>query len=522
MPSMKSTMNQAGDNIDLDYDLEQIKDDLTGRNQIAFQAGDGRPVLWAKPTNKWQLKTWIEWLFGLKMAHKAVCPGHSSPLDALAASYFAISPVVIWYASRGFGGKTTGLSVLSMLELMDGANVNVLGGSGRQSQRVNEAVSEAWNRKVEWKGDYFRHPLRSIVLQEPTTYHTTSKHGNRIIALTASQASVRGPHPQRLRLDEVDEIDWPIYEAAMGQAMSSKGISAQTTLSSTLQYSDGTFTKVLNLAAERGWPTYRWCWRESSVRNGGWLTDDEVRDKQKTVTRRMWRIEYDLEKPRPVDAILDTKRVEEVFSLTNPIADEPGVYYEYEGPEADGKYITSADWARDEHYTVIVTVREDVFPMRLVAYERVQKLSYPALVKKFDTRCERFPGRYIHDATGVGAVVEDLIKTPGVTHYKVSSKEQSYGPYVLGVEKQDIEGPHYESLVAEHESVTNKDIYGSGHPPDGFVAMALAWLVHINKHLKGRNPGTVLTPITIGGSRRLRNTRRREQMKPVRDPRMEE
>jgi hypothetical protein len=35
----------------------------------------------------------------------------------------------------------------------------------------------------------------------------------------ASQASVRGPHPHRLRLDEVDEMALDIFDAAMGQTL---------------------------------------------------------------------------------------------------------------------------------------------------------------------------------------------------------------------------------------------------------------------------------------------------------------
>ena len=37
--------------------------------------------------------------------------------------------------------------------------------------------------------------------------------------LTASQKSVRGPHPPSLLLDEIDEMDLEIFDAALGQPM---------------------------------------------------------------------------------------------------------------------------------------------------------------------------------------------------------------------------------------------------------------------------------------------------------------
>ena len=52
--------------------------------------------------------------------------------------------------------------------------------------------------------------------------------GNTITALTASQTSIRGAHPARLRLDEADEMRLPILEAAQGQTMDQGAVRAQT------------------------------------------------------------------------------------------------------------------------------------------------------------------------------------------------------------------------------------------------------------------------------------------------------
>ena len=38
---------------------------------------------------------------------------------------------------------------------------------------------------------------------------------------------------------------------------------AQTVISSTHQYPDGTMTTLLQRAASQGWPLYTWCWQET-------------------------------------------------------------------------------------------------------------------------------------------------------------------------------------------------------------------------------------------------------------------
>ena len=43
--------------------------------------------------------------------------------------------------------------------------------------------------------------------------------GKAIKPLPASQTTVRGPHPPLTLLDEVDEMERAIYDAAIGQAM---------------------------------------------------------------------------------------------------------------------------------------------------------------------------------------------------------------------------------------------------------------------------------------------------------------
>jgi len=211
-------------------------------------------VIGRLPQDDDELWHYLQVVWGMTVPRHAVCPNHQAPFDALANAYFAKSPISIWKASRGFGGKSTLMGTLCAIEAATlGAQITVLGGSASQSQRVHEVTQERWL--------YERAPA-DLVDGDPTKYMTRLKNGAWILALMASQKSVRGPHPQRLRMDEVDEMELDIFESAQGQPMNGRGLKAQTVVSSTHQYPDGTMTELLRRANEKGWPVFQWCWRE--------------------------------------------------------------------------------------------------------------------------------------------------------------------------------------------------------------------------------------------------------------------
>ena len=204
------------------------------------------------------LLRYVEETFGARIPRTRCCEGHRSPADAFCDSYFARAPVTVWNASRAFGGKTFLLSLLALTEAVTlEVGVTVLGGSGQQSARVLDAMRGRWTAP---------HAPRHLLAGDPEIHKTRFTWGNTITALTASQTSVRGAHPARLRLDEADEMRRDILEAAQGQPMDQQTVRAQTVIASTHQYPDGTMTAVLRRAAEQGWPVYEWCWKETYVR----------------------------------------------------------------------------------------------------------------------------------------------------------------------------------------------------------------------------------------------------------------
>lgn len=488
------------------------------------------------PTPKNDDELWwaVKLLTGIEIPREVVCvdKGHVAPFTAFADAYFARHSMAIWKGSRGLAGKTLMLGLLGWIETVFlGANGAILGGSGEQSKRVHAYQQLFWE-----------HPNapRALLKTDPTGTKTLLRNGGSIVCLTASQKSARGEHPQRLRLDEVDEMDLAIFDAAQGQTMRStlslrmNGVEPQTVASSTHQYADGTMTELLRRAAERGWPVYEWCYRESMT---GWLTEAEKERKRNEVTAEMWRVEYELGEPSIGNRAILTEAVDAMFDRKlGEYEGAPGEYIEIEPPvwfcpqgqadEAEGlpiecapdwstisdeelraetqlrfltvagsvtkaidllpcvvhkqngymaRYATGTDWAKEQDWTVIATFRVDVKPARLVAYLRTGRMSWKLMVQKFDDRMARYGGRAVHDATGVGNVVRDYMETRAEGLVLGGRKyDDLMTEYIAAVERGDYKAPHIRHPYTEHKYASMDAIYGSEHMPDTVIAFALA------------------------------------------------
>lgn len=206
-------------------------------------------VIQRAPQNDTELWYAVRAAWGVKIPRVAVCEDHCAPFDAFAEAYFARTPIAIWKASRGFGGKTQTLSLLGMSELAFlGAFVTILGGSGEQSRRVHETMSEAW---------HYRGAPKHLLARDPTKNDTYLSNGGKARTLMASSRSVRGPHPQRLRMDEIDEMELAILTAAQGQPMRKQNqrgemLETNTVFSSTHQYPDGCVVAETPVLTKRG------------------------------------------------------------------------------------------------------------------------------------------------------------------------------------------------------------------------------------------------------------------------------
>ena len=444
-------------------------------------------------TDENTLKAFVRFAWGVEIPNKRICENHCTPWEAFAGAYFCKNTVSVWKASRGFGGKSFLLSLLGLTEAVTlKADVNVLGGSGEQSERVLKYNQEFWR---------YKSAPRHLLASDPSKRQTALTYGNTIQALMASQASVRGPHPQRLRLDEIDEMDIKILDAAMGQPMNKERdgvlIKQQTVLSSTHQYADGTMTTILARAAEKQWALSEWCFLETAEPHG-WLSTQEIEAKRQDVTKAMWEAEYCLQDPSPESRAIDPDKVSQMFKKSlGEFEGRNGEYVEIEpalyickvcGKESTeqkeccskqqekAEYSTGADWAKKVDNTAIITLRTDCDPLRVVAFERCGRLPWPVMVKKFDDRVERYPGTATHDGTGLGDVVDGYITCSAESFVMVGrARSDLLSEYIAAVERCEIESPQIDFLESEHKYASVDDVFGRGHLPDSIAAMALAF-----------------------------------------------
>ena len=417
------------------------------------------------------LLAFVEETFGVHIPAVACCPGHVAPAQAFCDAYFNRASVAVWKASRGFGGKSTLLALLALTEAITlQADVTVLGGSAQQSERVLEVMTRLWQAP---------HAPSHLLASPPAVRRTRFVWGNTITALPASQTAVRGPHPQRLRIDEADEMLLAVLDAAHGQPMDRAGVQAQTVISSTHQHPDGTMTAVLQRAAARGWPVYQWCYRDT-LEPHGWLTQAQVDRKRAEVPEQTWLSEYDLQEPSAEGRAIDSEAVDWTFDPQRGTGGAAQLDQGWEGEApadaAEAYYAHGADWGQAIDYTVIATLRCDVRPLPLVAASRSHRRPWPVMIGVLNDRMARYPGVAAHDHTGGGRVVGEYVTAPILDVDMVGQRRRDlFIDYFAAIERHEITAPRVDPFYTEHRFCRVDDVFGSGHPPDTVVAMALAY-----------------------------------------------
>lgn len=448
-----------------------------------------------------ELHAWVVGHLGIRLPRVAVCEHHVAPFTAFANAYFARDARCVWKASRGFGGKTVMLAALSLTEAITlGAGVTLLGGSGEQSQRVHAYMA---GEDTNLPATFWEHPhAPRRLLRVLNVKNQRLTNGGWVRALMASSTSVRGPHPQRLRGDEIDEMDAEIWDAAQGQPMEARGIREQVVGSSTHQHADGTMTRELQHAHERGWPVYEWCYRETMA-EGGFISEAQVERKRATVTVQMWDTEYEGQEPNPEERAITTAAVDAMFQRERGVyagrAETQALIFEKPVWELDpdwasaddetraemryamrAHYAAGADWGKKRDHTVAWVMRCDVEPMRVVAYMNMVRLPYPQMFAAFNALLARYEADSAHDATGLGTVADDYVDDSTEAVSLVGARRANiFSEAVVGIESGQVVSPFIEYAYGEFKYCSNGDLYESSsskyHPPDSFVGFALTY-----------------------------------------------
>lgn len=433
------------------------------------------------PQNPDELWALVYYLFGVQIPRVRVCPDHVSPFDAFCEGYFGNwANWVLWYGSRGTGKSY----MLALLGLVKSAvletNTVLLGGSMAQSMNVQEHIENLllYPHAPTW------------MIQRQIQTEITFAGGNWIRPLPASQKTVRGPHPHNTLLDEIDEMEKKVYDAAMGQAMrkpNARGImiDEMVVASSTWQNPVGTFSEVKMEAEKAGLPVRTWCYREvlkTPENPTGWMEPDFIERKRRSVPVEMFRVEYELGEPAGGSRAFDLAKLNEYFQIVeferevHKMDDDEWVIEE---PRVDGFYAAGADWAKERDKTVIVVARIDCKPRKIVYLRRVNRRPWPDMIGMFNKTVNRYNAVSAHDGTGLGNVVHDMVDER--THKIIMvgrDRTNLLVEYITAVEQGVYQPlPRNTPAYDSHKATTVDEIYAPGkwnsHLADDVAAFAI-------------------------------------------------
>ena len=432
------------------------------------------------PANKDELWETVRVLWGIKIPRVQVCPDHVAPFDAFAEGYFGNEfNYTLWYGSRGTGKSL----MLALLALTKAAileiNVALLGGSMAQSQNVQEHIENLLL--------YPAAPTWAVAQSIQTQLTFTG--GNWIRPLPASQKTVRGPHPQMTALDEIDEMEYKVYVAAMGQAMAkpnARGITIpeMVVASSTWQNPVGTFQTVRDDALRKGLPVRTWCWREVCLtpeNPTGWMDPAFIERKRQSVPAELFRVEYELGEPAGGSRAFDLGKLNKAFVHMDTVDERHSASDDewiFEEPETTGWYAVGADWAKEEDKTVIVVAKIDEKPWRIVYLRAVNRKPWPDMAEMFNHVLNKYQAVAAHDGTGIGNVINDYIDERAHKILMVGrQRTEMLVDYINAVEKGVYRLPANTPAFDAHKGTTVEEVYAPGkwnsHLSDFVAAFAI-------------------------------------------------
>ena len=178
-------------------------------------------------------------------------PYHVAPFSWLADVMTGrVLDYIVWACRAGSKSYLAGLATWAASSFMPRLETTILGGSLEQSEKSYAAMTSFWALSGK---------IDSWLAAEPTQRRTVWQNGSLVSILTASQRSVRGWHPNKLVLDEIDSMAPDIYAAALSQPQSKHGHAASTGRLSTNHLVGGPMDMAIESAEERGIKIFKWC-----------------------------------------------------------------------------------------------------------------------------------------------------------------------------------------------------------------------------------------------------------------------
>lgn len=261
-------------------------------------------------------------------------------------------------------------------------------------------------------------------------------------------------------------------------------------------------TMVRDEMIDKGLPVRKWCWKEVVKSNGGWLDDREVEVKRANMTAADFAIEMDMKNPSSKDQVLTEDDVKACMPLAltggREFEGEEDVRVQLIPPHPNLPFIHGADWGRSRDwsvFTVLTQNPQDKEHLYLAAFERHGGggiIDWPeiknlwALIRKEyrglrETGVESDFYYALHDATGMGGKMIDedffhLYGDPanGFDFSDHKNRRRIFQNLIEAIQNREIVMPRIKWLLRDLSRNSKNDLFGSGHPSDSFISLALA------------------------------------------------
>lgn len=469
-----------------------------------------------KPRDAQELDFYCKAIFNMDIPKErsGYCKRHcrqcDPPFEALKSAYFAETPECGWIGGRGTS-KTVMIALLTSIELLTlEIDVSIISGSKDQSSLILKYMrnqdttlrGKLWGAQNAPKWLFNEREDAKYRLRTVEDRRDKDSVGNEIIAHAAAESSIRGSHPCRARLDEVDLAEWGHLETARGlptEDLTRPDVRTHILYASTYHIYNGTMSKLIKELRGKGFPVFAWCVFEQLEENGGFITRRYLADKMRTLGKIKWDIEYMNNGPIAGIPILDAEMLNHRYDTSlGYVPGLPNIPWELtDTPSKMTRHYHGIDWAKAEHWTVFDTLIRAEKGFQQGAWYRTGRKPWPDISRDAARHIHRFLGPVAHDATGVGAAMDDWLvehrvprsRIMGVNWRKTTLIKEMATAYVGALQSGDIVGPSIEFARSEHEYLTEAMLYDDEHCPDSVAAAMMAyWVARQNNRRTSPRP----------------------------------
>ena len=197
-----------------------------------------------------ELHSIIRVFLGYNIARTNCCPHHVAPFSFIADQYFERHNEVIGFANRT-GGKTLNVAILNVCEAVFKGGLEILSAGAvlDQAKRGYGYFSEM----------IMANPQMAMKIMSMNQQLTLINNRAKVGIIMATWAGFNSPHPQKLRVDEIEMVTWQLLMQGLSTPISNDRWSQGICLTSTRKVVAGTMQRMLDEADERGFKIYNWC-----------------------------------------------------------------------------------------------------------------------------------------------------------------------------------------------------------------------------------------------------------------------